>query len=58
MLRLLNPDTMKWQAQIAVVDASEGLRCLNVFVAHRSLVGSQNPALQQGRDPVRPWHQI
>ncbi len=58
MLRLLNPDTMKWQAQIAVVDASEGLRWLNVFVAHRSLVGSQNPALQQGRDPVHPWHQF
>jgi glutamine cyclotransferase len=29
MLRLMNPDTMKWQAQIAVVDAGEGIRWLN-----------------------------
>lgn len=29
MLRFLNPDTMKWQAQIAVVDAGEGIRWLN-----------------------------
>jgi glutamine cyclotransferase len=29
MLRFLNPDTMKWQAQIGVVDAGEGLRWLN-----------------------------
>jgi glutaminyl-peptide cyclotransferase len=29
MLRLLNPDTMKWQAQIAVVEAGQGIRWLN-----------------------------
>jgi glutamine cyclotransferase len=29
MLRFLNPDTMKWQAQIGVVDAGEGIRWLN-----------------------------
>jgi glutamine cyclotransferase len=29
MLRFLNPDTMKWQAQIAVVDAGKGIRWLN-----------------------------
>jgi glutaminyl-peptide cyclotransferase len=29
MLRFLNPDTMKWQAQIAVVNAGEGIRWLN-----------------------------
>ena len=29
MLRLLNPDTMKWQAQIAVVEAGKGIRWLN-----------------------------
>jgi glutamine cyclotransferase len=29
MLRFLNPDTMKWQAQIGVVEAGEGIRWLN-----------------------------
>jgi len=29
MLRFLNPDTMKWQAQIGVVDAGVGIRWLN-----------------------------
>ena len=29
MLRFLNPDTMKWQGQIAVVDKGEGIRWLN-----------------------------
>ena len=29
MLRFLNPDTMKWQAQIAVVEAGIGIRWLN-----------------------------
>ncbi len=29
MLRFLNPDTMKWQAQIAVVEAGKGIRWLN-----------------------------
>src|SRR5262245_53999985 len=29
MLRFLNPDTMKWQAQIGVVDAGKGIRWLN-----------------------------
>jgi glutamine cyclotransferase len=29
MLRFLNPDTMKWQAQILVVDAGKGIRWLN-----------------------------
>jgi glutamine cyclotransferase len=29
MLRFLNPDTMKWQAQIGVVNAGEGIRWLN-----------------------------
>ena len=29
ILRLLNPDTMKWQAQIAVVEAGKGIRWLN-----------------------------
>jgi len=29
MLRFLNPNTMTWQAQIAVVDAGEGIRWLN-----------------------------
>ena len=29
MLRFLNPNTMKWQAQIGVVDAGEGIRWLN-----------------------------
>jgi glutaminyl-peptide cyclotransferase len=29
MLRFLNPDTMKWLAQIEVVDAGEGIRWLN-----------------------------
>jgi glutamine cyclotransferase len=29
ILRFLNPDTMKWQAQIAVVEAGEGIRWLN-----------------------------
>jgi glutaminyl-peptide cyclotransferase len=29
MLRFLNPDTMKWQAQIGVVDAGQGIRWLN-----------------------------
>jgi glutaminyl-peptide cyclotransferase len=29
ILRFLNPDTMKWQAQIAVVEAGKGIRWLN-----------------------------
>jgi glutamine cyclotransferase len=29
ILRFLNPDTMKWQAQIAVVEAGNGIRWLN-----------------------------
>jgi len=29
MLRFLNPNTMKWQAQIGVVDAGKGIRWLN-----------------------------
>jgi glutaminyl-peptide cyclotransferase len=29
MLRLLNPDTMKWQGQIAVVESGKGIRWLN-----------------------------
>jgi glutaminyl-peptide cyclotransferase len=29
ILRFLNPDTMKWQAQIAVVEAGKGVRWLN-----------------------------
>jgi len=29
MLRFLNPDTMKWQGQIEVVDAGKGIRWLN-----------------------------
>jgi glutamine cyclotransferase len=29
MLRFLNPDTMEWQGQIAVVDNGEGIRWLN-----------------------------
>ena len=29
ILRFLNPDTMQWQAQIAVVEAGEGIRWLN-----------------------------
>jgi len=29
ILRFLNPETMKWQAQIAVVEAGEGIRWLN-----------------------------
>jgi glutaminyl-peptide cyclotransferase len=29
MLRFLNPDTMKWQGQIAVVEHGEGIRWLN-----------------------------
>jgi glutamine cyclotransferase len=29
LLRFLNPETMKWQAQIAVVEAGEGIRWLN-----------------------------
>ena len=29
MLRFLNPDTMKWQAQIGVVEAGKGIRWLN-----------------------------
>ncbi|HYP05826.1 MAG TPA: glutaminyl-peptide cyclotransferase [Bryobacteraceae bacterium] len=29
MLRFLNPETMKWQAQIAVVEAGKGVRWLN-----------------------------
>lgn len=29
ILRFLNPDTMKWQAQIAVVEAGQGIRWLN-----------------------------
>ena len=29
ILRFLNPDTMKWQAQIEVVDAGKGIRWLN-----------------------------
>jgi glutaminyl-peptide cyclotransferase len=29
ILRILNPDTMKWQAQIAVVEAGIGIRWLN-----------------------------
>ena len=29
LLRFLNPDTMKWQAQIAVVEAGKGIRWLN-----------------------------
>lgn len=29
MLRFLNPETMKWQAQIAVVEAGKGIRWLN-----------------------------
>ena len=29
LLRFLHPDTMTWQAQIAVVDAGEGIRWLN-----------------------------
>src|SRR5262249_53407046 len=29
ILRFLNPDTMKWQGQIAVVDHGEGIRWLN-----------------------------
>ena len=29
ILRFLNPDTMKWQGQTAVVEAGEGIRWLN-----------------------------
>jgi glutamine cyclotransferase len=29
MLRFLNPDTMKWQGQIAVVEQGQGIRWLN-----------------------------
>lgn len=29
LLRFLNPDTMQWQAQIAVVEAGQGIRWLN-----------------------------
>lgn len=29
ILRFLNPDTMRWQAQIAVVEAGQGIRWLN-----------------------------
>jgi glutaminyl-peptide cyclotransferase len=29
LLRFLNPETMKWQAQIAVVEAGKGIRWLN-----------------------------
>ena len=29
MLRFLNPDTMEWQGQIAVVESGQGIRWLN-----------------------------